>query len=104
MATMAKKKTHTVRFDVSRDDGEVIADIAHRAHGLSIKHGLKDSSLMDWSMDITAAHRNGCPLRLRELIAADDFNFSHDVFGIRRYLNRETGELGSCFVPRYAVQ
>ena len=103
MATMTKKAP-TVQFDVSRDDGKVIADIAHRAYGLSIKHKLQDTSLYGWQMDITATHRNGCQLRLRELLAADDFNFTHDVFGIRRYLNRETGELGGHFVPRYAVQ
>jgi hypothetical protein len=33
----------------------------------------------------------------------DDANFTHDVFGIRKYLNRETGELTMCFVPRYTA-
>jgi hypothetical protein len=53
-------------------------------------------------MDITACHLNGCPLRLGELLGADDANFAHDVFGIRRHLNRETGKLEDCFCPRYA--
>lgn len=53
-------------------------------------------------MDITATHANGCPLKLAELLAADDFNFSHDVAGIYRHLDRTTGKLLDCFLPRFA--
>ena len=44
------------------------------------------------------------PLRLEELECADDFNFSHDVFGILRYIDRKTGEMRDCFVPRFSHQ
>lgn len=54
-------------------------------------------------MDIIAVHKNSCPLRLQELLQADRFNFAHDVFGIRRHLNRETGQLEDCFLPRFSV-
>ena len=53
-------------------------------------------------MDLTACHANGNPLRLAELLAADDGNFAHDIFGINRHLNRQTGELMDCFSPRYS--
>lgn len=53
-------------------------------------------------MDITAVHANGNPLKLAELLATDDFNFTHDVFGITRHIDRETGKLGGCFVPRFS--
>jgi hypothetical protein len=59
--------------------------------------------LIDADMDICATHLNGCPLKLEELLAADDMNFAHDVFGIRRHIDRTTGELQDCFVPRYAA-
>lgn len=52
-------------------------------------------------MDIIACHLNGCPLRLAELAEADEFNFSHDVWGIRRHMDRKTGKLTDCFLPRY---
>ena len=58
---------------------------------------------MDAMMDIEACHSNGCPLRLNELLATDDGNFGHDVFGIRRHLDRETGKLGGCFLPRFSA-
>jgi len=57
---------------------------------------------LEAQMDVTACHVNGCPLKLQELLEADDFNFSHDIFGIRRHLNRETGQLENCFLPRFA--
>ena len=52
-------------------------------------------------MDVTATHNQGAPLQLRQLLAADDGDFAHDVFGIRRWLDRDTGKLAGCFTPRY---
>ena len=39
---------------------------------------------------------------LEELLHADGFDFTHDVWGIRRHINRKTGQLEDCFTPRYA--
>ncbi len=33
---------------------------------------------------------------------ADDFNFAHDFCGIQKNINRETGKLENCFLPRFA--
>jgi hypothetical protein len=52
-------------------------------------------------MDITAVHLNGCPLRLKELLEARDLDFSHDMGGIARHLDRRTGKLTNCFLPRF---
>jgi len=87
----------SISFTVSKEDAAIILEIARRAWKIS---GNK-YDLLDAGMDITATHANGCPLKLAELLAADDFNFIHDVFGIRRHLNRETGELMDCFSPRF---
>jgi len=53
-------------------------------------------------MDIDACHSNGNPLRLQELLDADRANFAHDVFGIRANIDRITGKLNNCFLPRYS--
>ena len=58
-------------------------------------------TVMDLEMDITAAHIYS-PLNLDKLIGFDDGSFGHDVFGISRYINRDTGELTDCFLPRCA--
>lgn len=85
----------------TKDEARTILKIAHRAAVMAISADVY-YPLLDADMDITAVHVNACPLKLDELLAADDFNFAHDVFGIRRHLDRETGELGGCFVPRFA--
>lgn len=54
------------------------------------------------AMDITATHLNGTPLDLAALLAADGFDFLHDIVGICRHIDRRTGKLGDCFYPRYA--
>jgi hypothetical protein len=55
----------------------------------------------DIAMDIVATHNHACRLRLADLLAADDFNFAHDIAGIGKHLNRETLRLTNCFWPRF---
>lgn len=55
---------------------------------------------LDIEMDVHAVHTS-VGLRLDDLLRADDFNFSHDIGGIARHLNRETGELEDHFLPRF---
>lgn len=94
--------TSQVSFKV-RDKAEavVIHKIAIRASRMAVTAGY-DYPLMDISMDVTACHANGCLLRLEELLQAEDFDFAHDVFGIMAHLNRRTGRLEDCFLPRFA--
>lgn len=61
-----------------------------------------DYSFQSCEMDINACHSNGNPLDLKALLEADDFNFCHDVFGIRNHINRATGQLENCFSPRFS--
>lgn len=89
-----------VNFKVSYEDFGLISRIADRTLRAARAMGVKLDAF-EVQIDITAAHANGCPLRLAELLAADDFNFSHDTVGIMRHLNRDTGQLEN-FVPRYA--
>ncbi len=87
---------------ISREEARQIAAIAQRAIRLAAKHGVR-YEFMDADMDLTACHLNGCALKLDELATAPEFDFAHDVFGIRRHIDRETGKLQDCFVPRYAA-
>jgi len=83
------------------EESELIHAIAVRAHELSAKHGVNRSTL-DHEMDLVAAHED-IPLRLKDLLAATDAGFSHDIGGITKHLNRDTFEIENCFRPRYAV-
>jgi hypothetical protein len=86
-----------INWNVTSEDRSLISSIVDRAMP---SFGAFDR--MSLEMDITAVHANGNPPCLTELLLADDFNFSHDVFGIVRHLDRRTGTLGDCFVPRFS--
>jgi len=83
---------------VTKEETVLINKIVKRACK-SFPKNIKDGMSLD--MDISATHIS-CPLRLTDLLAADKFNFAHDVFGIMSHINRETGNLEHCFVPRFA--
>jgi hypothetical protein len=100
---MTKRKPKQVSFEVSRSDHRKLSALADRAVSMAVAYNIEYDK--QWAlMDLTACHANGMPLDLEKLAGADDFNFAHDVFGIRRHLDRDTGTLQNCFVPRCHAQ
>lgn len=98
---MSRRKQHP--FDLARKANlDIIGKIADRAVSLYANADVRVYR-QDVLMDITAVHFGPCKLRLEDLLAADDFNFIHDIIGINRHLDRVTFKLGSCFVPRFAA-
>lgn len=91
-----------ISFRVSREDDAIIQSLADRAVTTAQAAGVSYPR-MDAVMDLTACHANACRLNLQALAIADAFTFAHDVLGIRRHLNRKTGKLENCFVPRLAA-
>jgi hypothetical protein len=91
-----------VSFDCGDDDQDLIHQIVKRAKSLGLIG--RNYSSMTCSMDVTAAHCNGNPLRLADLLKADDFNFLHDLVGIAKHLNRDTGKLENFFSPRFSAR
>lgn len=92
---------NNINFKTSNKDNKIILDIVDHAQQLGNEDGYTIDHL-SLKMDITAAHLNGCRLRLQDLLEADNFNFSHDVFGIAHHINRETGKLDNHFLPRFS--
>lgn len=90
-----------ISFKTSKADHLLISAIADRAVRAATAAGFAYKK-QDASMDVTACHCNGTPLDLAKLASFDDFNFNHDVFGIRRCIDRGTGKLTNFFVPRCA--
>ncbi len=90
-----------IKWSTDKDEIELEDKIAYRAVSMAEKLGITLIHI-DVVMDLDACHSNGCPLKLAELLAADDFNFAHDVLGIKAHIDRKTGKLASCFLPRYA--
>lgn len=97
---ITQQKTE-VSFSATSEELSVIKSIGKRAVTMAKELDIKYGEL-DAQMDVLATHANGNPLRLVELLAADDFNFAHDVFGIRANLDRSNGKLKNFFVPRFS--
>lgn len=90
----------SVSFNASKRDAELIDRIVEKACNLTNKHS--SGYIENMSMDITACHCNGTPLDLEKFLNFDDFNFFHDLYGISFNVNRRTGKIENCFLPRCA--
>ncbi len=92
----------SIDWDVSDEDKRLIKLIAERSCALYTKLTGNQSDIVEEMMNFTACHANGTPLRLQALLDADDFAFAHDAFGIGRHINKRTGKMDNCFLPRFA--
>lgn len=79
------------------DDMFKVLDVVKRAENMGILQGERITAVLD----IEQAHAI-YKLRLDELLAADDSNFVHDIIGIQKNIDRDTGEMDQDFLPRYA--
>jgi hypothetical protein len=98
---LGDKKMETEQIEWSKatiQNYELARDIVCRAS--EVLDGIDGMSLQ---MDIVATHISGCKLKMQELLNADLGDFLHDVCGIMRHLDRTTGKLQDCFLPRYAA-
>jgi len=91
----------SVDFKATTEELDLVHEIARRAVAqAATQHILVD--FLGLTMDLLACH-NQCPLDLARLAGAPIGDFVHDVFGIRHHLDRRTGELRDCFLPRFAL-
>ena len=84
------------KMHTTREESDTIIAIMQRAAKIN-----PNFDRLHLVMDLTVCH-NFTPLNLDELLKADGYDFAHDVWGIMRHLDRETGELRDCFLPRFA--
>lgn len=102
---MTTKHTPGISFSTTKADAILIAQIADRAAKISAANGWGQKyGALTAAMDITICHSNGCPLDLKGLLAANHFDFAHDMLGINRHMDRHTGKLTDCFSPRFALR
>lgn len=87
-----------IKWDASKEDAKLIDLISERACKM-----FEGCVFINIQMDITACHLNGTPLMLKELLTANDFNFSHDMCGISKNICRKTAKLKNHFLPRFSA-
>lgn len=90
-----------INWHCSIQEHELITKVVFRAVDIAAGQGF-NLPAFSCTMDLTAFHLNGCPLDLDSLAKAKPCDLIHDVAGIREHINRETGKLEDCFLPRYA--
>lgn len=95
-----RKHPMTVKTAIEMD---VMGRIADRAVGLYANHNVRVERL-DTLLDVMAVHTKIQPLRLDDLLAADDLNFIHDITGINRHLDRDNYQLTDGFSPRFSAR
>lgn len=88
-------------FEHTRQEHASASGIADRAILMGLFSDDQHQSIV---MDLIATNANGCLLDLEALRNAPEFDFVHDVTGIYAHLDRTTGQLKDCFVPRYALK
>lgn len=95
-----------LNWNVSPADYDLAFRIAQRVADMSRQFQLTeiDINVIDIAMRLTACHANGCPLKLWQLLASDNDDFTHDVFGICRFLDAKTGKLTQGFTPRFRAE
>ena len=95
---METEKTGIRWNELTRQDAGYIGMIGGRAIKL-----IYTLDRMTIEMDISAAHL-GMGLDLDGLLTAPVPDFVHDIMGINANIDRTTGEMLNCFVPRYAAR
>lgn len=85
-----------MNWDMSEEDRAICLKIAKRC--------VKGDSNIMVMMDLSAVHCNGNPIRLQDLLDANDFDFFHDMVGINENVCHDTGKLKNHFLPRFSVR
>jgi len=70
-----------------------IARIAERAYQRTRCFMQPAYRVPQCTRDLIAVHTHGCPLDFRKLLFATDYDFLHDILGIRYHLDRRTGRI-----------
>jgi len=86
-----------VKWEATPEETKLIVKIVDKA----LIH-LKDHQIdrRELHMDLEAIHSNDCKMDFEKLLRAPLFDFVHDICGIRRHIDRDTGKLKDCFLPR----
>jgi hypothetical protein len=80
-----------------KENFQKIVEIAKRAEDMNLLMFDRFSLIMDLECAVEEFN-----LRLDEFLNADNFNFSHDIVGIQKNINRQTKQFENCFLPRFS--
>lgn len=83
----------------SKDEFELIVEIAKRSEEMDIGYGPRITRLMD--IDFANEHIG---LRLEDMLSSKDPDFAHDFLGIQNHIDRPNQRwIDDLWVPRFAI-
>ena len=88
-------------FSLSQDDFRHVETILQRFERIA---GPLRSERAGVMMDLIACHNGACAIDFAAMARGNEIDLAHDVAGIFRHFDRETGELTECFTPRHATR
>jgi hypothetical protein len=88
-----------MNWEATKEEHLLIQHVVDRGYNELHRAGFYKNRLT-MHMDLEAAHCNGCKLDFKKLLAFKDFDFYHDTAGIAAHIDRNTGMLKECFLPR----
>lgn len=96
-----KTQTGVLNWHITPEDDAALEAVLNRAARDFTANGWEFDRLHH-AMDLLATHANGCPLDFAAMAEGRLADLAHDLGGIRKHLDRETGKLGGFFLPRFA--
>ena len=81
---------------------KLISDVLDRVDNLRVKYG--DTPPDRMTLHISLEYANLSINELKNLLSFDNGSFGHDVFGIDKYMCRDTYKLTDCFLPRCSMR
>ena len=95
---MQKDKNITQHF-------KLITDVLNRVDDLKSEYiWLKEDAPDRMTLNISLEYANLSINELKNLLSFDNGSFGHDVFGIDKYMSRDTYQLTDCFLPRCSMR
>jgi hypothetical protein len=87
-------------WEISKPEFDLLVQVADRALAAFTHYPDDKRTLV---MDLMACHANACALDFKSMLEGPLQDLSHDIYGIRKHINRDTGKLEDFFTPRYAL-
>jgi hypothetical protein len=96
----AKNKMTITNWEITNPEFDLLVQVADRALAAFTHYPDDKRTLV---MDLMACHANACALDFKSMLEGPLQDLSHDIYGIRKHINRDTGKLEDFFTPRYAL-
>ncbi len=84
---------------VTDETRDAVEELLTRRGG-TVFHAIPPELRQDIEMDLCVVDAFNYPLDFPRMLKAEAADLMHDIHGIRANLNRKSGKLDNCFVPR----